>query len=617
LILSKVSSSLNGNEYRAVLTNTLGQFTTASATLTVNFTPVVNTQPVSQAVVVGSQVTFTAAASGNPVATVQWQVSTNNGKTFTNLQDSTDVQGSATGTLTLLAVPQSASGYQYRALFSNTLNPTAPVASKAAVLTVGVVPNAATPANVTVNAGQTATFAVTLSGSPTPTVQWQVSSNGGSTWSNVTSGGTSASLILSKVSSTLNGNEYRAVLTNAVGQFTTASATLTVNFAPVVSTQPVSQTLPVGSQVTFTAAASGNPAASVQWQVSTNKGKTFTNLQDGTGVQGSATGTLTLLAVPQSASGYQYRALFSNTLNPTAPVASKAAVLTVDVPPSAATPANVTVNAGQTATFAVTLSGSPTPTVQWQVSSNDGTTWSNVTSGGTSASLILSKVSSSLNGNEYRAVLTNAIGQFTTAPATLTVNGAPVVSTQPVSQTVAVGSQATFTAAASGNPAASVQWQVSTNNGKTFTNLQDGTNVQGSATGTLTLLAVPQSASGYQYRALFNNGIGTAATTSAASLTVLVPPGVQANPSSQTAVNGTATFSVVPTGTTPTVQWQVSTNGTTWQNVTGATTATLKLTGLAAAQNQSRYRAVVRNGLGTFTTDAATLTVLFGPVISA
>ena len=46
--------------------------------------------------------------------------------------------------------------------------------------------------------------------------------------------------------------------------------------APVVTTQPASQTVTAGQTVTFTAAASGNPTPTVQWQVSTNGGATFT-----------------------------------------------------------------------------------------------------------------------------------------------------------------------------------------------------------------------------------------------------------------------------------------------------------------------------------------------------
>ena len=48
-----------------------------------------------------------------------------------------------------------------------------------------------------------------------------------------------------------------------------------VQFSPVVTTQPVSQTLPVGSSITFTASAVGNPFPTVQWQFSMNGGTSW------------------------------------------------------------------------------------------------------------------------------------------------------------------------------------------------------------------------------------------------------------------------------------------------------------------------------------------------------
>ena len=89
------------------------------------------------------------------------------------------------------------------------------------------------PQNQSVTAGQNATFTAAASGTPTPTVQWQVSTDGGSTFSNITNNAsaTTTTLTLSAAAQTLNGNEYRAVFTNA-NTATTSSATLTVNPAP-------------------------------------------------------------------------------------------------------------------------------------------------------------------------------------------------------------------------------------------------------------------------------------------------------------------------------------------------------------------------------------------------
>ena len=75
----------------------------------------------------------------------------------------------------------------------------------------------------------------------------------------------------------MNGYEYEAVFTNAAGTATTTAATLTVQTAPSVTANPTNQTVNAGGTATFTAAASGNPTPSVQWEVSTDSGfTTFT-----------------------------------------------------------------------------------------------------------------------------------------------------------------------------------------------------------------------------------------------------------------------------------------------------------------------------------------------------
>ena len=60
--------------------------------------PKLTSSPASKTVTAGESATFTAAASGVPAPTVQWQVSTNAGVTFAN--DTTDA-GNTTGTLTV------------------------------------------------------------------------------------------------------------------------------------------------------------------------------------------------------------------------------------------------------------------------------------------------------------------------------------------------------------------------------------------------------------------------------------------------------------------------------------------------------------------------------------
>ena len=192
-------------------------------------------------------------------------------------------------------------------------------------------------------------------------------------------------------------------------------------------------------------------------------------------------------------------------------------------------PVDTTVNAGGTAIFTAAASGAPTPTVQWQFSTNGGASFGDV-AGATSTTLTLPSVAAGQNGTKVRAVFTNASGTATTAAATMTVNFAPSVTTNPVSQTVAVGTVVNFVGAASGNPVPTVQWQLSTNGGATFTNIAG-------ATGTTLSFTAQLTDNSNQYRAVFTNSVGSA-TTTAATLTTNRPPTV-GNAVAQTRAAGT------------------------------------------------------------------------------
>jgi alpha-tubulin suppressor-like RCC1 family protein len=95
-------------------------------------------------------------------------------------------------------------------------------------------------------------------------------------------------------------------------------------------------------------------------------------------------------------------------------------------------------------------------------------------------------------------------------------DAAPAITTSPSNKSVLATQGATFTAAASGFPAPTVLWQVSTGGGPY-------TPVSGATSDTLTITATTLSESGNQYEAVFSNGAGTA-TTNPATLTVTAPP---------------------------------------------------------------------------------------------
>jgi hypothetical protein len=468
---------------------------TAAGTLTVQAAPSVVTNPVSQTVVSGGSVTFTAAASGFPAPTVQWQQSTN-GTNYTN------ITGATSTTFTISATTASQNGYRYRAVFTNSVG-TATTA--AATLTVQSAPTVTTnPGNVTVTAGQTATLTAAATGNPAPTVQWQVSTDGGNTYTPL-AGATSTTLTLSGTTAGQNGYRYEAVFTNSVGATTTAAATLTVRYAPAVSGGPASQTVNAGQSVTFTAAATGNPTPTVQWQVSTNGGSSFSNISGATGT------TYTINSATAGQNGNLYRAVFTNSLGS---ATTATATLTVQSAPAVTTnPSSQTATAGANVTFTAAATGNPAVSVQWQVSTDGGATYANI-AGATGTTLSLTAVTAGQNGTRYRAVFTNSLGTATTSAATLTVRYAPIVTIDPTSQTVTHGQSATFTAAATSNPTATVQWQVSTDGGNTWTNLSGATST------TLRLSSTTTSQNGNLYRAVFTNSIGST-TTAVATLTVL------------------------------------------------------------------------------------------------
>lgn len=153
----------------------------------------------------------------------------------------------------------------------------------------------------------------------------------------------------------------------------------------------------------------------------------------------------------------QYRAVFTNTAGS---VPTTAAILSVyEWPIIDINPQDKVVTAGQTASFSVHAIGRPTPTAQWQVSTDGGNNFTDI-SGATSTTLSFT-TTAAMTGNIYHAVLTNPGGTATSWPAALTVDTVPVVTLNPAGGNVLYNMAFTLSAAASGNPAPTVQWQSS------------------------------------------------------------------------------------------------------------------------------------------------------------
>ena len=180
----------------------------------------------------------------------------------------------------------------------------------------------------------------------------------------------------------------------------------------------------------------------------------------------------------------------------------------------------------------------------------------------------------------------------------------PQITRQPASVSVAQPNPATFSVNALGAPPFTFQWQRSDDGGATFGNIA-GASATSFTTG-FTTVAVDNND---RYRVVVANLEGST-TSNAATLTVttaFVAPSITTQPVDITAAaGGTATFSVVASGTNPQYQWQRSNDGgTTFADIAGATNASFTLTNVQAVDDGARFRARASNPAGSATSNGA------------
>ncbi len=180
-------------------------------------------------------------------------------------------------------------------------------------------------------------------------------------------------------------------------------------------------------------------------------------------------------------------------------------------------PADLTVTAGQPATFTVAASGTAPLAYQWQ---RNGAAIAGAT--GTTYSIAATVLGDS--GAVFRATVTNVAGSATSNNATLTVVAAAPVLTitqQPANTSVVAGTAASFTVAATCSSGTLViQWQRSQGSGVTLT----FADIAGATALTYTLPSTVIGDSGAQFRANLSCSGQSATASNAATLTV-TPPG--------------------------------------------------------------------------------------------
>ncbi|MBI2927208.1 MAG: SUMF1/EgtB/PvdO family nonheme iron enzyme [Verrucomicrobia bacterium] len=266
------------------------------------------------------------------------------------------------------------------------------------------------PQSVTRNAGKTAAFGVSATGTEPLSYRWQ--RNGADLADNArVSGSGSRSLTVRDVQPA-DAGEYRVRVSSPAGSVVSQAATLTVTgeLPPRILLQPQSVTRIAGETAAFGVSATGTEPLSYRWQ------RNGVDLADNARVSGSGSPSLTVRAV-QSADAGEYRVKVSN---PAGSVVSQAATLRFSSPPVITEqPQTHDVPAGQTAYFYVQVSGTDPFSFQWQHNGVDLADNARV-SGSSRLNLEVSNVQPA-DAGDYRVRVSNPAGSVVSQAATLTV----------------------------------------------------------------------------------------------------------------------------------------------------------------------------------------------------
>ena len=477
--LPAVTAADNGAQFTVVVSNAAGSVTSSVATLTTTapIAPSITTQPAATSVVAPATASFTVAATGTAPLAYQWR------------RNGVNIGGASDAAYTTPATTPADAGAIYSVIISNAAGQ---ATSDDAVLTVtaSIVAPAITtqPVDAMVNAGQIASFSVVATGTAPLAYQWR--RNGVSI-----GGATGASYSTPATADADNGARFSVAVSNAAPTgATSAEVTLTVTpavIAPAITGQPVSVSVTEGMTATFTVSTTGT-SPTYQWR------------KNGVPIAGATSASYTTPATVGADNGALFSVVVSNAA---ATVISNNATLTVGAsvvaPAITQQPANVTVAAGNTATFSVITTGTAPLAYQWRRAGVN-------IAGATAATYTTPATLPADSGALYSVVVSNSADTVTSANATLTVNPiviAPTIASQPASTTVVVGQTATFSVAVNGTSPFGYQWR------------RNGVDIGGATAANYTTPATVAGDNGAAFSVVVSNSAGPV-TSDGAVLTV-------------------------------------------------------------------------------------------------
>ncbi|OGX03120.1 MAG: hypothetical protein A3J12_05905 [Omnitrophica bacterium RIFCSPLOWO2_02_FULL_44_11] len=597
LAISNIAAGDEGS-YRCIVTNTIGNAPSDPAILTVNQPGFLTVTPADNFTASGNEGgPFTFSPSSYSIFNqgdipIDWNITTNASWIDTQPASGT-LSAGETATVNISINASIANLFESGAQSGiiNFISSSSGSTSRLASLTVNLLPPLIIqhPIPQNKNEGDEVQFSVIGAGRAL-TYQWKKNAINLSDDSQI-SGSSTNNLIISRIAEANAGN-YQCVISNAAGAITSNAAHLTVNLIPFLVTQPVSQTVNPGSDVSFSITATGSEPLSFQWFKGT------TELADDANISGANTATLSISAVTE-ADQANYKCEVSNIAGS---ATSNTASLSVNDPPAITNePVSQTVNPGTNVSFSVTATGTAPISYEWFKDESILTDNANI-SGSKTATLSIFSAAKSDEGIYHCRINNITDLPVESAAATLTVTDAPVITVEPVSQTVNPGSDVSFSITATGSEPLSFQWFKGT------TELADDANISGANTATLSISAVTE-ADQANYKCEVSNIAGSA-TSNTASLSVNDPPVIDHQPENLTVTEGaSASFSVTATGS-GTLSYQWLKNETI---INGATSSTYNTPVTSMADHGAKFKCLIRNEAGETPSNDASLTVLLKP----
>jgi hypothetical protein len=458
LTLTGVSSGDAGSYVCEVSSTCSATLISNAATLTVNSSTVITSQPTPVIGCAGTAAMFSVMATGSGLG-YQWK---KNGVTI----------NTATNASYSIAATTSADAGSYTCDVSSACGV---LTSSAALLTVNTSATITTqPMDLSACPGDNAMLTVVASGSSL-TYQWFKNAvllvDGGNI-----SNSTTNTLTISAVSASDQAS-YSVEISALCGTpVTSNSAMLSLSTTPTITTQPANTLICTGQPLVLTIGVSSAGTALYQWQ------KNGTNLVDnGTIISGTMTATLTINSTTAATAG-SYTCSVSTSCSAAA-LSAAAIVTTTTSAPITSQPISSNVCTGQPVLFSVTIAGSGLM-YQWQFKANGASVYTNILdtgrySGSTTSDFVVSNVDVTVEG-AYRCVITEACGAIqNSAPAALFINS-PTIVQHPFPQSVCLGQLIQFNVVVTGNSLV-YQWY------KDGVLLSNGGRISGVATATLNI----------------------------------------------------------------------------------------------------------------------------------